>query len=156
MFHYIQIKKSCAFQVCAIVVLQLHTAGTEDPITPQTHLGASISLNTIQIPPKYPPGISREVKMSTDNNMPQQTPPDFLNKHLTVSKGVWGCLFMSVGVCFRLLASWVPCRCLGVSEGCLGKGGGGVYGYYVPRTRLNTTPAVGLRDCSSVGRGATR
>ena len=52
MFHYGQIKKSCAFQVCAIVVLQLHTARTEEPITPETLLGTSFSLNTTQIPPK--------------------------------------------------------------------------------------------------------
>ena len=64
-----RIKKVALFQVCAIVVLQLHTARKEDPITPQTHLGASISLNTTQIPPIYPPDISREVKMSTDNNL---------------------------------------------------------------------------------------
>ena len=105
MLHYGQIKKSCASQVCAIVVLQLHTARKEDPITIQAHLGASISLNTTQIPPKYPPDISREVKMSTDNNMHQQIPPGILKQHLTVSEGVLGCLLMSVGVCFRLLAS---------------------------------------------------
>ena len=104
-FQNSRIKKVALFQVGAIVVLQLHTARKEDPITPQTHLGASISLNITQIPPKYPPDISREVKMSTDNNMPQQTPPDILKQHLTVSEGVLGCLFMSDGVCFRLLAS---------------------------------------------------
>ena len=102
MFHYGQIKKSCAFQVCAIVVLQLHTAGTEDPIIPQTHLGASISLNITQIPPKHPLGISREVKMSTDKNIPQQTPSDILKQHLTVSEGVSLCLLVPVFVCWLL------------------------------------------------------
>ena len=96
MFHYIQINKSCAFQVCAIVVLQLHSAGTEDPITPQTHLGASISLNTTQIPPKYPPDISREVKMSTDNIMPQT---DTSRHTQTAPDSVRGCLGVSLYVC---------------------------------------------------------
>ena len=54
-FQYGQIKKVALFQVCAIVVLQLHTARKEDPITPQTHLGVSISLKTTQIPPQIPP-----------------------------------------------------------------------------------------------------
>ena len=63
---------------------------------------------------------SREVKMSTDNNMTQQTPSNILRQHLIVSEGVWECLFVSVGFCFRLLTSWIPWRCLGVSEGCSG------------------------------------
>ena len=100
-----RIKKVALFQVCAIVVLQLHTARKEDPITPQTHLGASISLNTTQIPPKYPPEISREVKMSTDDKMRQQTRPDVLKQHLSVSEGVCWRLLSSVVVCCDLLIS---------------------------------------------------
>ena len=101
-----RIKKVALFQVCAIVVLQLHTARKEDPITPQTHLGASISLNTTQIPPKYPPDISREVKMSTDNIMPQT---DTSRHTQTAPDSVRGCLGLSLDVCWRLF-SW---RCLG-------------------------------------------
>ena len=96
MFYYGQIKKSFALQVCAIVVLLLHTARTEDPITPQTHLGTSISLNTTQIPPKYPPDISREVKMSTDNIMPQT---DTSRHTQTAPDSVRGCLGVSLYVC---------------------------------------------------------
>ena len=113
-FQYGQIKKVALFQVCAIVVLQLHTARKEDPITPQTHLGAS----------KYPPDISREVKMSTDNIMPQT---DTSRHTQTAPVSVQGCLAVSVGICCRLMASWVPWRCLGgvwrMSGGCLGVSG---------------------------------
>ena len=100
---------------------------------PLKHIWAPpVSMNTTQIPPdtpqtspKHPSDISRELKMSTDDNMRQQTPPDILKQHLSVSEGVWGCLLASVGVCGRLLTSWFSWRCLGVSGGCLG----GVYGY---------------------------
>ena len=74
MFHYGQMKESCAFQVFAIVVLQLHTARKEDPITPQTHLGASISLNTTQIPPNTP----RHLQGSQNVNRQHHAP----NRHL--------------------------------------------------------------------------
>ena len=102
MFHYIQIKKSCAFQVCAIVVLQLHTAGTEDPITPQTHLGASISLNTTQIPPQIP---SRHLQRSQDVNRQQHAPTD-TSRHTQTApdSSVRGCLEVSVYVCWHLFS----------------------------------------------------
>ena len=96
-----RIKKVALFQVCAIVVLQLHTARKEDPITPQTHLGASISLNTTQIPPYAPQtstGKSRcqqTTSSKTDTSRHTQTAPD----------SVRGCLGVSLYVCFRLLAS---------------------------------------------------
>ena len=96
------------------------SARTENPVTPQTHLIPWIPLRHPQDTPQTPPDISREVKMSTDNNMTQQTPSNILRQHLIVSEGVWECLFVSVGFCFRLLTSWVPWRCLGVSEGCSG------------------------------------
>ena len=117
------------------MMLQLHTVRTGITDTPKRRLNASslheyhsyyhIPPDTTQTSPKQPQDISRELKMSTNNNMRQQTPPDILKQHLTVSEGVFCCLFMSVGVCFRLLASWVSWRCLAVSDGCLG----GVYGY---------------------------
>ena len=51
-FQYGQIKKVALFQVCAMDVLQLHTARKQDSNTPQTHLGASISLNTTHTLPQ--------------------------------------------------------------------------------------------------------
>ena len=71
-----RIKKVALFQVCAIVVLQLHTARKEDPITPQTHLGASISLNTTQIPPNTPQTSPGKSKCQQTTSCPKQTPPD--------------------------------------------------------------------------------
>ena len=121
-FHYGRIKKVALFQVCAIVVLQLHTARKEDPITPQTHLGASISLNTTQIPPKYPPDISREVNMSTDNIMPQT---DTSRHTQTAPDSVRGCLGLSLYVCWRLFSSVDFLSSLEMSGGCLGD----VWGY---------------------------
>ena len=60
--------------------------------------------------------------MSTDDNMRQQTPPDILKQHLSVSEGVWGCFLASVVVCWHLD---FPGDVWGMSEGYLG----GVYGY---------------------------
>ena len=117
-----RIKKVALFQVCAIVVLQLHTARKEDPITPQTHLGASISLNTTQIPPKYPPDISREVKMSTDNIMPQT---DTSRHTQTAPDSVRGCLGVSLYVCWRLFSSVDFLSSLEMSGGEWGMSGGG-------------------------------
>ena len=121
-----RIKKVALFQVCAIVVLQLHTARKEDPITPQTHLGASISLNTTQIPPKYPPDISREVKMSTDNIMPQT---DTSRHTQTAPDSVRGCLGVSLYVCWRLFSSVDFLSSLEMSGGEWGMSGGGGGGY---------------------------
>ena len=66
--------------------------------------------------------------MSTDDKMRQQTPPDILKQHLSVSEGVCWRLLVSVGVCCHLLSSvdilsslemsgGVFGGCLGVSEG---------------------------------------
>ena len=114
-----RIKKVALFQVCAIVVLQLHTARKEDPITPQTHLGASISLNTTQIPPKYPPDISREVKMSTDNIMPQT---DTSRHTQTAPFSIPRCLEVSVCIyCPLLFPGYVWGSVWGMSQRFLGK-----------------------------------
>ena len=122
-----RIKKVALFQVCAIVVLQLHTARKEDPITPQTHLGASISLNTTQIPPIYPPDISREVKMSTDNIMPQT---DTSRHTQTAPDSVRGCLVVSLYVCWHLFSSLDFLSSLDMSGGERDVWvRGGVYGY---------------------------
>ena len=61
--------------------------------------------------------------MSTDNNTRQQTPPDILKQHLSVSEGVWGCLLASVVVCWHLDFPGDVLRCLGdvwgISGGCM-------------------------------------
>ena len=126
-----QVQNILLFQGCDKIVLRLHTAGTESPDTPKHIRVPPISMNIIQIPPdthqtspRHPPDISREQEMPTDDNRRQQTPPDVLKQHLSVSLGVWGCLFVSGGVCCCLLASLAPWRCLvgvwGMSGGCLG------------------------------------
>ena len=94
---------------------------------PPKHIWAPlVSMNTTQIPPdtpqtspRHPSDMSRELKMSTDNNTRQQTPPVILQQHLSVSEGVWG-------VCWRLLSSVDILPSLemswgvwGMSEGCL-------------------------------------
>ena len=79
------------------------------------------------IPPRYPPIPHRHhsdtpdipqtppryLHETRDTNRCQQTPPDILKQHLSVSWGVWGWLFVSIGVCCHLLSSLVPLRCLG-------------------------------------------
>ena len=72
-------------------------------------------------PPDTPPDLSRDHEMPTDDNRRQQTPPDILKQHLSVSWGVWGCLVVSVVVCCFLLASQAPWRGLG---GVWGMSGG--------------------------------
>ena len=63
--------------------------------------------------------------MPLDENRGQQTPPDVLKQHLSVSFGVCGCLFVSGFVWCCLLASPAPWRCVGVCGGWLV----GVWGY---------------------------
>ena len=121
-----QVQTILLFQGCDKIVLRLHT---ESPDTPKHIRVPPISMNIIQIPPdthktspRHPPDISREQKMPTDDNRRQQKPPDLLKQHLSVSFGVWGCLFVSVVVCWHLL---LPGDVWWVSGGCLV----GVWGY---------------------------
>ena len=114
-----QVQTILSFQGCDIEVLRLHTAGTENPDTPKRIWAPSISMNNIQIPPdtpqtppSYPLDISREQETPTDNKWPQQTLPDVIKQHFSVFLGVWGCLFVSGGVCCCLLASPAPWRCM--------------------------------------------
>ena len=113
------------------MVFWLHIARTENPDTPKHIQVPPISMNTTQIhpdtpqrPPRHLPAISSEHKILTDDNRHQQTLPDILKQHPSVSWGVSGWLFVSVGVCCHLLASLVPWRCLGgvwrMSGGCPG------------------------------------
>ena len=107
-----QVQTVLLFQGCNKIVLRLHTAGTENPYTPKHIRVPPISMNTTQIPPdthqtspRHPLYLSRERDMPTDNNRRQQTPPDLLKQHLSVSWGVRGCLFVSVVVCWHLMLS---------------------------------------------------
>ena len=126
-----QVQIILQFQGRNKIALQLHTAGTENPDIPKHIRAPSISMNTIQIPPdtnqtssRHPLDISREQGMPTDDNRRQQAPSDVFKQDMSLSLGVWGCLFVSGGVCCCLLASPAPWRCLvGVwvmSGGCLG------------------------------------
>ena len=125
-----QVQNILLFEGCDKIVLRLNTAGTESPDTPKHIRVPLISINFIQIPPdthqtspRHPPDISREQEMPTDDNRRQQTPPDVLKQHLSVSFGVWGCLFVSVVVCWHLLFPgdvwWVSWGCLVGVWGCL-------------------------------------
>ena len=97
------------------MVLWLHTAGTENQDTPKHIRAPLISMNAIQIPPDthqtptYTPQTPpRHIQGARNVNRRQQTLPDVLKQHLSVSLGVWSCLFVSGGVCCCLLASPAP------------------------------------------------
>ena len=77
--------------------------------------------NTSQTPPRHPPDIPREHEMPNDNNRCQETLPDFLKEHLSVSWGLWRCLLASVGICWHVM--FMRCRGVirGMFGGCLGK-----------------------------------
>ena len=101
----------------------------ENPDTPQTHSSISdfheYHSNTHRHPPdipQTPQDISREVKMSTDENRRQQTPPDTLRHWQVLFEYDWRCLLARVVVCWHLEFLG---HVWGVSGGCLG----GVYGY---------------------------
>ena len=82
-----------------------------------------IPLRYPQTSPKHPPDISRELKISTDNNRQQQTTTDD-NRHLqTPSDTDRCCLRKSGSVSWHLWSVGIPCS-PGISGGCLG----GVWG----------------------------
>ena len=128
----------------------LHFVRTGIPDTPKTPLSASsfheyYSDTPRHHPdiPKTTPDISRELKMSTDDNMRQQTPPNILKQHLSVSEGVCWPLLSSVVVCCRLLISWAPWRCLGGIWGL----SGGIWGVFM-ETGGTQTCLKGIWDSS--------
>ena len=100
-------------------------------------------MKTTQIPPdtpRYPtytpqtshrhtPDISREHDMPTDHNRCQQTPPDILKQHLSMSWGVWRCLLTSVGMYSSLERPW----------GCLGDVWGVTGGIWVAFIKIGGT-----------------
>ena len=105
-------------------MLQLHTARMENPDTPKSHPNISdfheYHWNTHIHPPdipQTPQDISREIKMSTDDNRRQQTPPDTLRHWQVLFEYVWRCLLARVVVCWHLEFLG---HVWGVSGGCLG------------------------------------
>ena len=105
------------------MMLRLHTVRTGIPDTPQTRLSASsfheYPSDTPQTSPKYPPDISRELKISTDDNRWQQTPTDANRRQQTPSDTDRCCLSMSGGVCWRMLSFVDILSSLEMSGGCL-------------------------------------
>ena len=110
MLHYGQIKKSCASQVCAIVVLQLHTARTEEPITrnqlPLKHFWSPpFPWIPLRYPPNTPqtfPGKSRCQQTTTCTNRYLQAYSNSTWQCPRVSWVVSWCLLASVFVCWLL------------------------------------------------------
>ena len=75
-----QVQNILLFQGCDIIVLRLHTAGTESPDNPKHIRVPPISMNVTQTPPdahqtspRHPQDISREQEMPPDDNRQQQT-----------------------------------------------------------------------------------
>ena len=113
-------EKSWVFQGFAKIVLWLRTARTDNPDPPKHIWATPISINTTQIPsdipnipPSHPQDISREHKASADTHRHRQTPTDIFKEQLAVSWAVRGCLFVSVGFCWRLVFSGDVLGCLG-------------------------------------------
>ena len=85
-----------------------------------------LAMNTTQIhpdtprtPPRHLPAISSEHKILTEDNRHQQTLSDIIKKHLSASKGVWGCLLAFVVVWWHLGFPGDVWECLGVPWECL-------------------------------------
>ena len=120
-------KKLCFLGLCQNGALAPYCR-TENPDTQKTYPSASDFHEYHAHTPRYPPNIPqtspRHLQGARNVKRRQQTPPDVLKQHLSVSMGVWGCLLVSGGVCCCLLASPAPWRCLvgvwGMSGGCLG------------------------------------
>ena len=98
---------------CAKIVLSLHTARTENPYNPQTYSSASNFHKYHSDTPRHPsdssqapPDIPGEHEMPTDINRCQETLPDFLKQHLSVSWGVWRCLLAYVGMLCSTVMLW--------------------------------------------------
>ena len=126
--QYCQVKKNCVFQGFAKIVLWLHTAGTENPDTTQTHPSASnfheYHSNTPRHLPKHPPDTTQTYpintrcqKMTTGANRHKQTVADTPRHWQVLFEWVWQCLLAYVVVCWLLV---FPGDVWGVSGGCLG------------------------------------
>ena len=120
--------KSHTLQGFAIFLFWLHTARTENPETPLTHLSASnfheYYSQHSQTPPIHHPDTPQTAsgnttcqQTTTDANRHNQTCSNSTFQCLAVSGSVWRCLFASVGVCWHVM---FPGAIWGVSGGCLG------------------------------------
>ena len=99
--------------------------------TPKHIRAPLFAMNTTQTPlrhpsdtPQTPPSHLQWIK----NISRRQYAQTHIARHTqTAPVSVQGCLAVSVGICCRLMASWVPWRCLGgvwrMSGGCLGVSG---------------------------------
>ena len=90
-----QVQNIRLFQGCDKIVLQLHTAGTENQDTPKHIRVPPISMNITQTPldthqtsPRHPPDIYREQEMPTDNNRRHQTKTDSPRHPKTLTSAV--------------------------------------------------------------------
>ena len=93
---------------------------TENPDTQKTYPSASdfheYHSDTPRQPPDIPQTPPRHLQGARNANRRQQTPIDTARHTQTAPVSVLKCLAVSVGICWRLLACFVPWRCLG---GCL-------------------------------------
>ena len=119
------VDKNRTDQGCVKIVFSLHTARTENPYTPQTYSSASNFHEYHSDTPRHPsgssqtpPDIPRENEMPTDNKRCQETLPDFLKQHLSVSWGLWQCLLACVGMS---CSAEMPWGYQGNVWGCLGE-----------------------------------
>ena len=124
MSQYGQLTENRTIQGCAKIVFSLHTARIENPYTPQTYSSASNfheyhsdtprhPSDSSQTPPRYPLG-------TWNANRQQQMPRNTARLSQTAPVSFLGSLGMSVGVCWRVLAFYVPQRCYGVIGGMFG------------------------------------
>ena len=125
MSQYGQVTKRHTFHDFAKLVFCLHTAGTENPDTPQTHPSASnfheYQSEHPQIPPRHAPDTPQT---APGNTTCQQRTTEPIRQHQTYSNSTCQCLWVSGSVCWRLLACHVLWGCLGgvwgMSGWCLG------------------------------------
>ena len=120
-------KKLCLLGLCQNGLLAPYCR-TENPDTQKTYPSASDFHEYHSDTPRHPPDIPqtppRHLQGAQHANRRQQTPIDTARHTQTAPVSVQKCLAVYVGICWRLLACFVPWRCLGgvcgISGGCLG------------------------------------
>ena len=121
MAQYGQVTQSHTIHGCAKLVFWLHTAGTKNPDTTKRIRVPPISMNTTQNTPDTPQTLPRQLQGAQHANRQQQTPTDTTRHTQTAPVSVFGCLVVSVGVCWHVM---FPGDALGVSGAmsgwCLG------------------------------------
>ena len=120
MAQYGQVTQSHTIHGCAKLVFWLHTAGTKNPDTTKRIRVPPISMNTTQNTPDTPQTLPRQLQGAQHANRQQQTPTDTTRHTQTAPVSVLGCLAVSVGLCWRLLACHIPWGCLGGVWGMFG------------------------------------